>query len=507
MEREKKLALVRQAIQGDKKAVEELCRQETRSIIYLCAKTLGNLQDAEDASQEVLIQMSRDIGALKSAEAYGVWLQKMAMHVCYKQRRREMNNNYTLPIEDYTGVLEEEDVELLPAEYFEQKDKKQQLLDTVHELPEGMRACILLYYFNGLSASEVADALDMTENAVKVQLHRARCRLKTELGNKRGDVPVKTQGTLPMSCLSALLEEEARAVVPQALVNRCLAAAGLSKAALPSALLGLQGALAGLPGVLVAVGIAGITLASAILAVIFLPGEGDPQRLPPIPASVVEDIQSWPLPAPPQDVPAGSTMLLPAALRGQLQMLDQQGTPLEDDALLPGLSVAVEHTTAQGETTLATTTVGPDGQFAMPEVPVPRADTYQLVVRLPCSPYTQEQAVMEVYLAPGESYNLPQRLTITDEDPPVVGVVFYNAEGGHTVLNPATAEVLVCDATRVTCRWQVLGSAGTLLHSGEGEEVNILVLGLSEGSYTLVAETTDAAGNTSQGTQAFYIYA
>jgi bifunctional DNase/RNase len=68
-----------------------------------------------------------------------------------------------------------------PADALIEKEVREKVLDAIRELPEGLRAPTLLYYFEQLTLREIAAGIGITVANVKVRLHRARLRLRERL--------------------------------------------------------------------------------------------------------------------------------------------------------------------------------------------------------------------------------------------------------------------------------------------------------------------------------------
>ena len=70
MEKEKLTALVEQTRAGDPEALRALIVETYPSVAYLCRKMLKNKQDAEDVTQDVLLQICRKLDTLQTPAAY-----------------------------------------------------------------------------------------------------------------------------------------------------------------------------------------------------------------------------------------------------------------------------------------------------------------------------------------------------------------------------------------------------------------------------------------------------
>jgi RNA polymerase sigma-70 factor (ECF subfamily) len=155
--------------------------EQYRSRIHRHIRSLvRNQADAEDLTQETFLRAHRSLGSLKEPAALGVWLYRIATHVCYDFLRR--TSRQPLQADDAAGRLEELAVEGPSMEQLVEKAEMiacgEKFLD---RLPDGYRTVILLHDLLGLSSSEIALLLRCTPGSVKIRLHRARARFRAAL--------------------------------------------------------------------------------------------------------------------------------------------------------------------------------------------------------------------------------------------------------------------------------------------------------------------------------------
>lgn len=121
------------------------------------------VNDAEDAVQESLIQVSRRIGDLRVAECFASWLFRIVKRECNRLKRG---------LRLLTGDTITED--LLPLGRFEPVELRHDVAAALESLPAHYREIILLRDLEGLTIQELAGRLGLTPEATKSRLHRAR---------------------------------------------------------------------------------------------------------------------------------------------------------------------------------------------------------------------------------------------------------------------------------------------------------------------------------------------
>lgn len=163
---------------GNKEDFEELCRLKTPNIMFLCKSALNNWQDAEDAAQEVMIKMQKDISKLINPEAFPAWLDRLCINVCLTMRRKRMKEQFdSLP--DYTETeYQDYSPESFPADRIETAESRKMVMDAIEALPYSFRMAIILHYYEGLTAPEVAEVMNITLAMAKHNIQRGRIALR-----------------------------------------------------------------------------------------------------------------------------------------------------------------------------------------------------------------------------------------------------------------------------------------------------------------------------------------
>lgn len=185
------LALVIKAQSGDTEAFEELYSQHAQSILYHVQNLLYDKERYTDVAQDVALRLYEQIGSLKEPLAFRGWMHKIIRNMCtdcnrayIKQRKRldqEDNEEYLLQVAD-------ESLDADPAAAWDHKLEGNLVYEAVRQLPENYREPLMLRYYDELSYKEIAEALGVSVDNVKVRLHRgteAARKKMSELGAKQ----------------------------------------------------------------------------------------------------------------------------------------------------------------------------------------------------------------------------------------------------------------------------------------------------------------------------------
>src|SRR5580693_3432098 len=74
---------------GDLAAFELLMRQHERLVLATGLRLTGNMEDAQDISQEVFLRLYKNLGKVQSADALPAWLYRVTVNACHDLRRRK----------------------------------------------------------------------------------------------------------------------------------------------------------------------------------------------------------------------------------------------------------------------------------------------------------------------------------------------------------------------------------------------------------------------------------
>ena len=151
----------------------------------------------EDLAQETLLRAFAKIPTLRNRSKFEHWLFRIAKNVARSARRREWANrrrrqNAQPPGGDFRTSMQpflgEAQHLRTPSEELIEKEKILALNEAIADLPDQMRQCVVLRAQHGLQYDEIAALLQISLDAVKVQLSRARKRLRKDLLARLGDI-------------------------------------------------------------------------------------------------------------------------------------------------------------------------------------------------------------------------------------------------------------------------------------------------------------------------------
>jgi RNA polymerase sigma-70 factor (ECF subfamily) len=150
---------------------------------------LRDRQEAEDASQEVFLQVSRSITSHDPTRPLSPWLARITYNSCLKRLAR-IKVTAEKELELYENDLPDEDCPVTPESHMDNKQLSEKVTGVLNRLPALDRALVFMRYREGFSDSEISESTNMPVGTVKTRLHRARGRLKKWLAPLMKEVSV-----------------------------------------------------------------------------------------------------------------------------------------------------------------------------------------------------------------------------------------------------------------------------------------------------------------------------
>jgi len=179
-------ALVARLQQGEKEACAECIEIHSPAIYRLALRLMGNEAEAEDVMQETFMSAFKAIESFEGRSSLGTWLYRIAYNAAMMRLRRKQPHQVSVESalddeESFTVPRQLFDWCCLPERDFEREEVRRELEQAIQELPESLRVVFLMRELEGLSTADTAAALELSEGAVKVRLHRARLWLRERL--------------------------------------------------------------------------------------------------------------------------------------------------------------------------------------------------------------------------------------------------------------------------------------------------------------------------------------
>lgn len=181
--------LVHAARRGDKRAFVEIVARHQAMVCGIALGILGDFAASEDAAQEAFLTVWRKFHDLREPERLRAWLAQVARNAALGHRRRTRGHD------SLEGVPILVDESPAPDEAAANEEEAALVRESLAKLPETYRLPLILFYREGQSVRAVADALGISEDAVKQRLARGREMLRDRISGLIETVLTRTGPT------------------------------------------------------------------------------------------------------------------------------------------------------------------------------------------------------------------------------------------------------------------------------------------------------------------------
>lgn len=163
--------LVALTLRGHPDAFATLVERYDRAVYHLAYRTLHDVEEARDATQEAFFKAFRSLRTFKPGAKFSTWIFAIAYHACCDRlSRRKRYSNEELPDRADAGPGPEAQAIAL--------DEATRLRAAIDALPEKYRTVITLYHLQGKQYEEIATVLGLPMGTVKTHLFRAKEQLR-----------------------------------------------------------------------------------------------------------------------------------------------------------------------------------------------------------------------------------------------------------------------------------------------------------------------------------------
>lgn len=178
--------VIRQVLQGHTAMFELLMRRYNERVYRAARAIVRDEQEAEDVMQQAYVNAFQHLAQFAGAARFSTWLTRIAINESLTRVRRrgryETFDDERSNVEPFMSRNVPEDPER-QAFRGELRSLLEWAIDT---LPDGMREVFVLRDVEGMSTSEVAESLDVSDDVVKTRLSRGRAALRRVLMERTG---------------------------------------------------------------------------------------------------------------------------------------------------------------------------------------------------------------------------------------------------------------------------------------------------------------------------------
>lgn len=208
----------------DSQRLEEIYTSTYAKAYSVAIQMVKNKEDALDILQESYISAFKNINSLRDTDKAGAWINRIVANRCLDWMRKKNRNKQMLFTEmlpedtdlEFEDSLENDNQEFMPEESVDYEATKKIMQDILANLSDDQRLCVLMYYYDELSVSEIAETLDCSAGTIKSRLNYARKYIKKEVEEleKKG---TKLYGIAPIPFIVWMLTSQEHTITAEAL--------------------------------------------------------------------------------------------------------------------------------------------------------------------------------------------------------------------------------------------------------------------------------------------------
>ena len=181
---------VARAREGDQEAFRVLVERYQGRAHRLALRVLRDEEQARDAVQDAFLKVHSNLGRFENRSSFYTWLYRLVMNVCLDAKRRDRSSRFvdTPEVGDLERIATHETMpaseqhfrvhEEAPDDALDRSELRNAVARAITALPDAARETLILREVEGLSYSEIAEALDIPKGTVMSRLHYARRRVQ-----------------------------------------------------------------------------------------------------------------------------------------------------------------------------------------------------------------------------------------------------------------------------------------------------------------------------------------
>lgn len=194
--------VVRRVLHGETALFEIIMRRYNQRLYRIARGILRDDAEAEDVMQDAYVRAYAHLGQFAGRSQFSTWLTRIAIHEALARVRRRQRMDQLGPEESSDG---ESGMNLMasslnPEEQTSAAELGKALETAILAIPEEYRLVLMMRDVEQMNTSETAAALELTEENVKVRLHRGRALVRKELFARAGAEAQSAFGFMGVRC-------------------------------------------------------------------------------------------------------------------------------------------------------------------------------------------------------------------------------------------------------------------------------------------------------------------
>ena len=170
---------IEKSLDGDTRAFSVLVERYQDYVYTIVVRMLRVREEAEEVAQDVFIKAYGSLSSFRGESKFSSWLYSIAYRKALDAiRKNKKHKSSELLVEITEGEVAAVDNAL---SYLELQERKAKIEECIGRLGEVEAAIVTMYYYESQSVREIAEITQLSEDNVKIKLHRSRKKLFSTL--------------------------------------------------------------------------------------------------------------------------------------------------------------------------------------------------------------------------------------------------------------------------------------------------------------------------------------
>ena len=171
------LEIVERVKAGETSLFEMIMRRYNQRLFRVVRSILNDDAETEEVMQEAYVRAFEHLRRFEARSQFSTWLTKIALYEAYGRiRKRRKTSQFDDYLEDVMANTERS-----PEEQAFHSEMRSLLESAIESLPLDYRTVFTMRDIEGMSTTETAECLELSEENVKVRLHRARATIRRQI--------------------------------------------------------------------------------------------------------------------------------------------------------------------------------------------------------------------------------------------------------------------------------------------------------------------------------------
>ena len=178
--------LIEGLIKHDRIAIHTLVNKYQKKVIKTAFYFLQNMEDAEDLSQEIFIDILDSSRRFRRTSTLSTWIYRITVNRSLNLLKKNRRKRIFYSLEDFF-VKKTNDID--PTNYvtvkttspMEENERREILNKAIQSLPENQKIAFILCKYEELSYKEIAEIMNISLSSIESLIHRAKLNLQKRL--------------------------------------------------------------------------------------------------------------------------------------------------------------------------------------------------------------------------------------------------------------------------------------------------------------------------------------